>query len=156
MLVTQTVAAPPQHVWGIFTEVTRRPSWLSDVDAVDVLAQDATGTQWRETRHARSGRDGSAVTEELQLTVIEPGRRCVVAFARGTRTTEREYVFDHIDIGPQRGCTVVTVADRTPPLAGRLLDLVVGGFAARTVEGAVREELEALAAACVTRVMVAA
>jgi hypothetical protein len=33
---------------------------------------------------------------------------------------------------------------------------VVGGFASRTVEGAVRDELDALAGACTTRVITAA
>jgi uncharacterized protein YndB with AHSA1/START domain len=156
MVVTQTVAAPPDLVWRVFTDVARRPSWLPDVDAVTVLAQDADSTHWRESRFVRSARERTAVVGELRLTVLEPGRRCVVSLASQERTAGREYAFGRIDIGPQRGGTVITVSDASPALAGRLLDLVAGGFATRTVEGAVREELEALASACVTRVMVAA
>jgi hypothetical protein len=59
-----------------------------------------------------------------------------------------------MDVGPHRGGTVVTVVDdRAPGFAERLLDLMAGGFAVRTVEGAVRAELAALAAACTTRIL---
>jgi hypothetical protein len=52
-------------------------------------------------------------------------------------------------VGPHRGGTVVTAVDDRPALlADRLFDLVAGGFVARTVEGAVRKELDALATAC--------
>ena len=60
------------------------------------------------------------------------------------------YVFAPIDVGPHRGSTAVTAiqAGRPHGFAGRLLGFVVGTFAARTAEGALRDELDALAAAC--------
>jgi hypothetical protein len=102
------------------------------------------------TDPARRARWASDV-DSVAVTVAEPGRRCVVCLTDGQRSHQREYVFTAIEVGPQRGGTVVTVADNAG-FADRLLDLVVGGFVARTVEGAVRDELESLAAACVTRV----
>jgi hypothetical protein len=49
---------------------------------------------------------------------------------------------------------VSVVEDRGALHVDRLFDLVSGGFVARAVEGAVRKELDALAAACTTRVIV--
>ncbi len=102
------------------------------------------------TDPARRARWSSDV-DSVNVAVVEPGRRCVVSLTEGQRSYQREYVFTPVDVGPQRGATVVTVADHAG-FADRLLDLVVGGFAARTAEGAVRAELDALMAACVTRV----
>jgi len=55
-------------------------------------------------------------------------------------------------VGVHRGGTVVSVVEDRGT-ADRIFDLVSGGFVARTVEGAVRAELAALAAACTTRVI---
>lgn len=89
----------------------------------------------------------------LAMTVLEPGRRCRVGLA-GRSTPQRIYNFTQVEVGPHRGQTVVTVEDdRSALLADRIFDLVAGGFVARTVEGAVRKELAALAAACTTRVI---
>jgi hypothetical protein len=91
----------------------------------------------------------------LSLTVLESGRRCRVGLA-GRNTPQRIYSFTPVQVGAHRGETVVTVEDdRSALLADRLFDLVAGGFVARTVEGAVRKELDALAAACTTRVITA-
>lgn len=94
---------------------------------------------------------------QVQLTVVDPGRRCLVSLAGPGSSHQREYAFTSVDVGAHRGGTTVTVVDdRTAGLAGRLLELMAGGFAARTVEGAVRDELDALAAACTTRVFTTA
>jgi hypothetical protein len=44
-----------------------------------------------------------------------------------------------------------SASGRPHGLAGRLLAFVVGSLAARTAEGALRDELDALAEACVAR-----
>jgi len=55
------------------------------------------------------------------------------------------YTFVPVLEGRHRGTTMVTVVqDGTPTApAGRFLALVFGGLAARTVEGALRRDLEA-------------
>ena len=67
-----------------------------------------------------------------------------------------EYRYSIVEVGPEAGGTVVTVIDDRPvAFADMLFDLMAGGIVARTVEGAVRRELDALAAACITRVFTA-
>lgn len=122
-MISRVIAAPVGLVWQTFVDPSRRHSWTSDVDNV-------------------------------RLIVTEPGRRCLVRLERPGASHQREYAFTSIEVGPHRGHTVVTaVDDRTAGFAERLLDLVAGGFAARTVEGAVRAELDALATACTTRIV---
>lgn len=122
-MVSRVIAAPVDLVWQIFIDPERRRAWAGD---------------------------GARV----RLTVLEPGRRCLVRLAGVDTSHQREYIFTSIDIGPHRGGTVVTAVDRRAGgFAERLLDLAAGGFAARLVEGAVRGELDALAAACTTRVI---
>jgi hypothetical protein len=117
-MVSRVIAAPVDQVWHAFVDPGRRREWASDGGIV-------------------------------QVTVLEPRRRCVVRLVAAESSYRREYAFRPIEVGPHRGSTIVTVSDeRSPVLAVRLLDLIAGGFAARTVEGAVRQELDTLAAAC--------
>jgi hypothetical protein len=69
------------------------------------------------------------------------------------------YVFTPISVGPDRGATAAQIAvesersaaRRPHRLANQVLAFLVGGFAARTTEGALRAELDSLAAACADR-----
>ena len=154
MAVTEIVDAPAGVVWAVFTDLPGRARWMSEVDGVEVLDITAGRTWWRETRRARPGRSISMVVEDLVLTVVEPGRRCTVALADDSSTNRLCYEFTPIELGPRRGATLVTVQvaeSRQHGLADRVLAFVVGGFAARTAEGAVRNELAALTVACRSR-----
>jgi hypothetical protein len=154
-MISRVIAAPADLVWRTFVDASRRAEWVSDVASVTVLEGSDHERRWRENYQRR--RDGALAVAELSLTVIEPGRRCVVALAGAGCATRRMYAFTPVAVGQHRGGTVVTVVDdRSAALADRLFDLVAGGFVARTVEGAVRTELDALAAACTTRVVSAA
>ena len=157
MALTQMIDAPVNVVWEVFTDLPFRERWLSEVDSVVVLATTGNGARWRETRQVITGRSVSTVVEELVLTVVEPGRRCTVALADDACTNELRYEFTPVELGPHRGATLVCarVAENGPHgFADRVLAFVVGGFAARTVEGAVRHELAALTAACLMRMRV--
>jgi len=150
--VTRVIPAPLDRVWEVFTDLARRPAWLSDVESVEVLTPGpfGAGTRWRETR---VGPDGPAV-EELVVTAVatveDVGRSCTIELA-DTGTGQMTYVFVPVEIGSQRGGTAVAVTAEARPhgLTHLLLAFFVGTFAARTAEGALREELDAFAAACV-------
>lgn len=125
-MVSRVIDAPVDLVWRTFVDPACRVGWSSDAD-------------W------------------IRLTVLEPGRRCRVRLVSPEVSHQRDYIFTSIEIGHHRGGTVVSVIDeRAAGFAERLLDLASGGFTARTAEGAVRDELDALARACTTRVAVQA
>jgi hypothetical protein len=144
--VTRFVDAPTERVWRVFTDLRARVDRLSTVAGVDVVTDGpfGTGTTWRETRTTP---DGMPVTEEFRVDeAVPPARFIVISPGIGAnyRTT---YSFTPVEIGRHRGRTLVTVVQEGAPTApyGRFLALVFGGLAARTVEGALRQDLTDLA-----------
>ncbi len=168
--VTRTIAAPTSVVWEIFTDLTKRRTWLSEVERIEILTPGpfGPGTRWRETRRThearhqggatnhgdtRPGVKGRVVTEELVVTSAQPPTCLTMALAGSGSTSHLTYLFAPIEVGPHRGGTTVTaIAEGRPQgRAGRFLAFVLGGLDARTVEGALRDELDSLAAASKAR-----
>jgi uncharacterized protein YndB with AHSA1/START domain len=146
--VTRLIEAPVAEVWRVFTDLSGRCVWLSTVTRVDVLTPGpfGAGTVWRETRTIA---DGGQVTEEFRVRECAIPERFVVASPGIGADYRMTYTFVPVIEGRHRGGTMVTVVqDGTPTApAGRFLALVFGGLAARTVEGALRRDLDDLAAA---------
>jgi len=146
--VTRLIAAPVARVWAVFTDLPARSGWLSTVDDIQVLTAGpfGAGTGWQETRTMP---DGAKVTEEFQVTQCTVPA-CFVVTSPGIGADYRmTYTFIPIKSGRRKGGTAVTAVQDgalTAPVA-RLLALVFGGLAARTVEGALRQDLDALAVA---------
>ncbi|WP_433722774.1 SRPBCC family protein [Actinoplanes sp. CA-051413] len=146
--VTRLVEAPVAAVWRVFTDLPSRCERLSTVIAVELSTQGpfGAGTEWRETRTMA---DGAEITEEFRVDECVSPQRFVVSSPGIGAEYRMTYTFVPVLEGRHRGGTMVTVVqDGTPTApAGRFLALVFGGLAARTVEGALRRDLEDLAAA---------
>jgi len=146
--VTRLVEAPVVTVWRVFTDLPSRCTWLSTVTAVQMLTHGpfGAGTVWRETRTMA---DGAEITEEFQVRECAVPDRFVVTSPGIGADYRMTYTFMPIIEGRHRGGTMVTVVQDGSPTApaGRFLALVFGGLAARTVEGALRRDLDDLAAA---------
>jgi uncharacterized protein YndB with AHSA1/START domain len=142
------IEAPVPAVWRVFTDLHRRRQWLSAVTGVEVLTSGAfrAGTTWRETRRMS---DGGEITEEFRVLECEFPERFVVASPGIGADYRMTYEFVPVVAGRHQGCTMVTVVQdggATQPV-GRLLALIFGGLAAGTAEGALRRDLDDLAAA---------
>ncbi len=75
--LTRTVAAPPQRLWEVVTDldsVSRHISGISRIERLDGGNGFEVGTRWRETR-TMFGREA---TEEMEVTGLEPGRSYTV------------------------------------------------------------------------------
>ncbi|MCZ7435015.1 SRPBCC family protein [Micromonospora sp. WMMC241] len=145
--VSAFIEAQDADLWRLLTDLPARADWLSAVGAVEVLTGGgfSPGTSWRETRVRP---DGGSEAEEFEVVEATAPRR-VVLCSRGAgvdyritwtlRTVERR----------RRGCTEVTVQQEAVPTRpyGRVLALILGGLAARAVEGALRRDLADLALA---------
>jgi uncharacterized protein YndB with AHSA1/START domain len=145
--VTRLVEAPVEDVWRVFTDLPRRRDWLSTVTEVQVLTHGPVGrgTVWRETRTMPD----VEITEEFRVAECVPPARFVVESPGIGADYRMTYTFVAVTEGRRKGGTMVTVVqDGTPTApAGRFLAMVFGGLAARTVEGALRRDLDDLAAA---------
>jgi uncharacterized protein YndB with AHSA1/START domain len=150
--VSRQVNAPVDRVWRVFTDLPGRAAWLSTVDAIEVVTPEpfGAGTVWRETRTLPRG---ERLTEEFHVEECDPPRRFVVGSPGDGAEYRMTYTFTPIELGRHSGGTEVTVVQEGSPSAptGRLLALVLGGFAAATVEGALRKELADLARAATAR-----
>ncbi|SCG53091.1 SRPBCC family protein [Micromonospora inositola] len=145
--VTAFIEAQDVDVWRLLTDLSARAGWLSAVGAVEVLSTGAfaPGTAWRETRLRPGGDEQSEeflVVEAVaphRLVLSSPGAGVDYRITWTLRTVERR----------RRGCTQVTVEQEAVPTApyGRVLALILGGLAARAVEGALRRDLADLARA---------
>lgn len=144
--VTRTMAVPAERVWSVFTNLADRPAWMSTVDNVELLGGPVleVGTAWRETR---AGAGGLPVIEELVVTATEAGRGCTLTSVGEGAHYQLTYTFTPSAVGVRTVVSVV-LEGRPSTRASRLLLLVLGGLAARTVEQALRADLAALAAAC--------
>lgn len=145
--VSEFIEAQAEDVWRLLTDLPARAGWLSAVGAVEVLTTGdfGPGTAWRETQVRP---DGGEQPEEFSVVEAVPGERLVLS-SPGTgvdyritwtlRTVERR----------GRGCTAVAVEQEAVPTEryGRVLALILGGLAARAVEGALRRDLADLSAA---------
>jgi hypothetical protein len=139
-------------VWQVFTDLADRPYWLSTVESVEIDDQTAfgTGTRWRETRRLMGG---AFVTEELVVAELVTDQLCVIASPGVGADYRMTYTFAPIEVGRLRGGTAVSTCLEGIPqtMTSRFLSFFFGGLAARTVEGALREDLDALATACAGR-----
>jgi uncharacterized protein YndB with AHSA1/START domain len=145
---SRTVDAPLRRVWSLLTDLPGRAAWLSTVDDIEVTTPGpfGNGTIWREIRTAA---DGLRVTEEFRVRECEPGRRFVVRSPGSGADYRLTYTLAPVKVGRHHGGTVVTIEQEghANGPTGRVLELVLGGLAARTAEGALRQELDDLARA---------
>jgi uncharacterized protein YndB with AHSA1/START domain len=147
VVVTRLIDAPVAAVWQVFTDLGRRREWLTAVTRVEVRSHGpfGAGTVWRETR---SMADGGEVTEEFRVRECEVPEKFVVTSPGIGADYRMTYSFVPVMSGRHRGGTMVTVkqdGSATAP-AGRILGLIFGGLAAETAEGALRRDLDDLAA----------
>ncbi|MDY7083913.1 MAG: SRPBCC family protein [Actinomycetota bacterium] len=147
VVVTRLIDAPVAAVWRVFTDLHRRREWLTAVTRVDVRTHGPfdAGAVWRETRRMA---DGGEVTEEFRVRECVVPEHFVVTSPGIGADYRMTYSFVPVLSGRHRGGTMVTVKQEGAPTApaGRILALIFGGLAAETAEGALRRDLDDLAA----------
>jgi uncharacterized protein YndB with AHSA1/START domain len=146
--VTRVIPAPLAEVWRVFADPAVRARFCG-VCAIEPLTESAPGElspgqRWRETRTTAAG---ATITEELVIVAVEPERSCTVALAGAAASGRLSYRFQPTRAGAATAVTINTQKHRYG-FANRLLGFFVGGFAARTAEGALRAQLDALCEGC--------
>lgn len=72
LLVTEEIAAPPEAVFALATDLVSASDRICGIESIDLLSEGpfGVGTRWRETRLMR----GKRATETMWITAFEPGR----------------------------------------------------------------------------------
>jgi uncharacterized protein YndB with AHSA1/START domain len=137
------IGAPVERVWAVFTDLAARPRWLSTVESVEQLSSGpfGLGTAWRETRVIAAR---ARVVEELRVVAFDPPRSVTLASPGIGADYRMTYTFTPVD---SRTFLRVVLEGTPQGAASRVLAVLLGGLAARTVEGALHRDLDALAVA---------
>ncbi len=132
--VSRKIAAPSDRVWTVITDLERSPEVISGIDAVEITAGSgfAVGTTWNETRTMF----GKTVTEQMEVTSVDPGAAYVVeSDSRGTHYVSE---FTLRGDGPD-GC-VLTMSFRGEP--GGTVSKVFASTVGKLFESGTRKAIE--------------
>jgi len=104
--VTNTINAPVDTVFGLFTNLEHCGERVSGIKKCEVLTLGPFGlrTRWLETREVM-GRD---VTEELEVTAFEHNRAYTITSAGHNIRVDTQFTFE-----PRGDGTLVTITFRT-------------------------------------------
>jgi carbon monoxide dehydrogenase subunit G len=133
--VDREVAASPERVWSIITDLEGYAEVLSGVERTERIDDGqgfGVGTRWRETRVVF----GKESTEEMEVTDVEDGHSYTVSSeSRGTRYTSMLRV-EPID--DDRSRLSMSFGAQPAATASRLLAATIG----RAFQGATRKMLQ--------------
>ncbi|MFA4841232.1 MAG: SRPBCC family protein [Agrococcus sp.] len=92
LTLERSIAAPPEAVWRVLTDLEAAPEVLSGVARVERLAGAGytIGTRWRETRTMM----GREETEEMEVVGIDEGRSTMIAAEARGMAYRTEFTLD--------------------------------------------------------------
>ena len=136
------VAAPPQKVWAIVTDLSRTAEVISAITALertDASSDFEVGTAWRETR-VMFGRES---TESMAVTAIDEGRSYTVeSISRGVHYTS----IMKVEVKGEGTHLAWEFGAQTTSLNGKLMS-VFGKLFEGTTRKALLQDLDDIAAA---------
>ena len=146
IVLTRDIAAPPEVVWRVLTELDRAPERLRSIRRVERLAGPdyGVGTSWRETRRMF----GQEASEEMTVTKLVPGVSTTVE----ARSAGTHYVSSfHVAAGPRGGSTLTFEFSGRPDgpqsITNQVMLRVMGGVGMVATRKVMRDDLDDLARA---------
>ena len=142
--LSRHIAADPETVWAVLTDVPNAHRTLSGVESIEILSagQYEPGLRWRETRKMF----GMKSTEEMMVqTADEPHSTTVVAESGGT---EYKTVFT-ITAEAEGGSTLYmhfSAEVAHAPAISRVVMAVMGRYAEKTTRKTMEQDLADIAA----------
>lgn len=97
LTLERPIAAPPEAVWRVLTDLEAAPAILSGVSRVERLAGAGytIGTRWRETRTML----GREETEEIEVVGIDEGRSTIIAAEARGMAYRTEFTLEPTETG---------------------------------------------------------
>lgn len=144
--LSRVVAAPPERVWQVITDVARAPETLGGVTEVQLMTDGpyAVGTRWRETRTMM----GRSVTEEMWVSACDPLRSTRVSAESGGARFATDFTLTPLEDGSRTELGVRFSAETSRTSGLRSLGMkLFAGMAARASRRALDQDLADIAAA---------
>ncbi|GGK78203.1 SRPBCC family protein [Ornithinimicrobium pekingense] len=144
--LSRRVAAPPEAVWEVLTDLGQAARRLSQVTDLHVMTDGpyAVGTRWRETRRMM----GSSDTQEMVVVENDPLRRTVLEAVDASTTYRTVFLLESLDASAATLVTVTFGAEVTDPSRLQRLALkVMGPLGLKLTEKSLRTELDDIATA---------
>lgn len=142
--LSRHVAADPETVWSVLTNIPEAPRTLSGVRSVEILTESPyePGLRWRETRTMF----GMKATEEMMVLASEPPHSTTVVAENGG--TEYKTVFTVTpDAGGGSTLRMLFGAETAhAPAISRVVMALMGGIAERSTRKAMEQDLADIAA----------
>lgn len=148
--VSRVIAASPERVWEVLTDLEHAAQTLSGVTSVQLMTDGpyAVGTRWRETRTMF----GRSATEEMWVAECDPLRSTEVRAESGGATYVTQF-----QLAPLADDTRTELSMRFAADVSNISGLqsvamkLFGRFAARASRKALDQDLADIAAAAETR-----
>lgn len=144
LALSRHVAADPDTVWAVLTDIPEAHRTLSGVQAVEILTPGpyAPGLRWRETRTMF----GMKATEEMMVTAAEaPHTTTVVAENGGTEYTTVFTITPDADGGSTLRMRFGAETAHAPAIA-RVVMMIFGRFAEKSTRKTMEQDLADIAA----------
>lgn len=140
MTVTRRIAAPPERVWQVLTDLDRSPEVISAIQSIERVRGEGfdVGTRWRETR-TMFGREA---TEELEVTSLDPGKGYVVETDGEGTHYRTEFVLDGDGGGTE---VTMTFSAESEGTVARLMEATIGRLFVGATRRAVAADLDDIA-----------
>lgn len=146
---SHTIAATPEQVWAVLTDVARAAQTLQGVTRVHLMTDGpyAVGTRWRETRTML----GKSSTQEMWVAENDPWRRTVIRSEAGGASYTTEFLLRTLGAAEAPAGTELTMrfsgTAQDPSALEKAAMKVFGGMAAKATAKALEQDLADIAAA---------
>lgn len=111
--VTDTLAAPVEHVFAAFTDIEHQAARVSGIKGVEVLTTGGfrLGTRWRETREVLGRLDDA----EMNVTQFEQNRGYTISHDKAGARIDTIFAFEPVGDGTRVSITFALENQGLPP-----------------------------------------
>lgn len=147
LTLSRRIAATPEQVWAVLTDLDNAASTLQGVTRVERLTDGpySVGTRWRETRTMF----GKESTQEMWVAENDPWRRSLIQAEAGGTAYETEFRLEQLGADPAATNLTVRFGASTTDPSGiqKAVMKVFGGWAIKATTKALKQDLADIAAA---------